>query len=205
MIRAMAPPGMTDAALILASASPRRRELLAQIGVTFRVVSADLDESRRGQETAEDYTLRLATAKAQAVWLGQTGTRLPVLGADTAVVLGDDIFGKPISEADAVAMLMRLSGTRHRVLSAVALVGERGCHRRLSETLVDFRPLSVAECRRYWATGEPLDKAGGYAIQGLGAVFVSAIAGSYSGVVGLPLAETNSLLQLFEISCWMGA
>ncbi|MGK2915742.1 MAG: Maf family protein [Porticoccaceae bacterium] len=196
---------MTKAALILASASPRRWELLAQIGVTYRVVAADIDESRGCGEAAEDYVVRLATTKAQTVWERQTDAHLPVLGADTAVVLGDTIFGKPASETAAAAMLSRLAGTRHRVLSAVAMVGVQGCHHRLSETLVDFRPISPAECRRYWATGEPLDKAGGYGIQGFGAVFVESISGSYSGVVGLPLTETYSLLQLYEISCWMGA
>lgn len=195
---------MNDASVILASASARRLELLAQIGVSCRVVPADIDESRRQGEAPEDYVRRLAIAKAQAVRDSHAEIGLPVLGADTTVVVDNDIFGKPSSETAAVAMLQRLSGATHRVLSAVAMVGTKGVHHRLSETQVRFRPLTAQECRRYWATAEPLGKAGGYAIQGRGAVFVEAIAGSYSGVVGLPLTETYELLQLFEISCWMG-
>lgn len=194
---------MTPIDVVLASASPRRRDLLRQIGVRFVVVPAHIDETRRAGEPATDYVRRMALDKAEKVWRESPPNGVPVLGADTAVVLGEDVLGKPADEDDAVAMLMRLSANRHLVLSAVALVGAHGHHLEVVATQVDFRALTAAECRRYWATGEPSDKAGAYAIQGLGAVFVRALTGSYSGVVGLPLAETYRLLRLCGISCWM--
>lgn len=176
----------------LASQSPRRRELLAQIGIRHDVIDVEVDETPRAGEAPAEYVLRLALAKARA------GHRLrpdrPVLGADTAVVQDDRILGKPLDRQDAAAMLAQLSGREHRVLTAVALVGDRE-ETRLSVSHVRFRPIDAAEAAAYWETGEPADKAGGYAVQGLGALFVESIGGSYSGVMGLPLFETGELLR----------
>ena len=187
---------------ILASGSPRRRELLAQIGAQFTVAAVDVPEHRVDAESPEDYVTRLALAKARAGFECQGEICLPVLGADTAVVLGDDIFGKPLTGDDAIAMLMRLSGRSHRVLSAVAVVAAERADVRLVETQVYFRSLNKQQCQRYWQTGEPEDKAGSYGIQGLAAIFVDKIEGSYSNVVGLPLAETCDLLREFGIEVW---
>lgn len=189
---------MSTADLILASASPRRRELLAQIGVRHRVQAADVDESLLPGETAADYVLRLARAKAAAV----RDVRLPVLGADTSVVIDGDVLGKPLGDADAKAMLRRLSGREHQVLSAVALCRGDRIEAQLSVSRVWFRSIDDALIDRYVASGEPEDKAGGYGIQGLGGALVSRIDGSYTGVVGLPLAETVDLLQAFNVPFW---
>ena len=175
--------------IYLASASPRRRELLQQIGVRFTVMSAAVDETVQPGEAALDYVCRLAQSKADAVFSriqieGQP--QRPVLGADTSVVLGDNILGKPADEAAAVAMLMELSGQTHQVITAVALVDELNSQLVYSSTEVRFRSIVESEARAYWNTGEPADKAGGYGIQGFGAVFVESLQGSYSGVVGLP-------------------
>jgi septum formation protein len=178
--------------LCLASASPRRRELLAQIGVSHVVRPAHIDETWRDGESPRVHVARLARDKALAVY-AQDAT-LPVLGADTTVTLDGEIFGKPGSREEGVAMLMRLSGRTHEVLTAVALVMRGEVRERLSESRVTFRRLENAECEAYWNSGEPHDKAGGYAIQGRGAIFVSALSGSYSGVMGLPLFETAELL-----------
>ncbi|TAL07933.1 MAG: septum formation inhibitor Maf [Porticoccaceae bacterium] len=186
--------------LVLASASPRRSALLAGIGVRFAVVPAQLDETPEPAELPRDYVARLALAKARAV-AAATGGALPVLGADTTVVCDGRLLGKPVSEADAVAMLMTLSGRTHQVFTAVALVRGATAAGVLVETAVTFRELSAAECRAYWRSGEPADKAGGYALQGMGGVFVTRIEGSYSGVVGLPVAETYKLLCDFAIDC----
>jgi septum formation protein len=180
--------------LLLASASPRRRELLAQIGVPVEVCPADLDESVRQGEAPVDYVLRLARAKAETVW-SATGGRLPVLAADTSVVCGNDILGKPADCAALVTMLQRLSSRSHEVLTAVALRTVGGLRTALSTSEVTFRPLKREEIERYWETGEPADKAGGYAVQGIGAMFISRLQGSFSGVMGLPLYETAQLLQ----------
>lgn len=187
--------------LILASASPRRRELLTQIGVRFDSRPVDLPEVALEGETPEQFVRRLALDKARAGF-ERSGAELPALGADTAVVLADHILGKPADEADALRMLMLLSGRRHQVLTGIALVDHRRSESRVVTTDVEFRLLTEAECRRYWASGEPRDKAGAYGIQGLGAVFVSRIEGSYSAVVGLPLAETAELLAQFEVPIW---
>ena len=186
--------------LVLASRAPRRRELLWQIGVAHRVAGADIDERVLPGETPADCVQRLALAKARTV----PPAGLPVLAADTAVVLDGQMLGKPGDRADGVAMLRRLSGRAHRVLTAVALVDGHGSRLALSASEVEFRVLSGAECERYWESGEPRDKAGGYAIQGLGAVFVSALRGSYSGVMGLPLFETAALLDAAGVPCWHG-
>ena len=178
----------------LASRSPRRSELLRQIGVAHRLLDVEVDESPRAGESPGDYVLRLAAEKAAA---GREVLRdrrdVLVLGADTAVVIDDEILGKPRDRGHALTMLAALSGTTHRVFSGVAVIGET-LQTRLSVSEVSFRRIDRAEAEAYWASGEPCDKAGGYAIQGVGAVFVSDLHGSYSGVMGLPLYETAELL-----------
>jgi septum formation protein len=198
----------TRPALVLASASPRRRELLWQLGVPHRVAVADVHEEALGEESAAACVQRLALAKATKIWqaAGRAGAGaaalLPVLGADTAVVIDGEMLGKPADRGAALRMLARLSGRTHQVLTAVALVGPHGSAQRLSQNAVSFRTLTEAECAAYWDTGEPRDKAGGYAIQGLGAVFVSELRGSFSGVVGLPLFETAQLLDAAGVARW---
>ncbi len=190
--------------IYLASASPRRRVLLQQLGLGLQLVPAAVDESLRPGENALDYTQRLARAKAAAGWqhVEATGQSLhPVIGADTAVVCDGRIMGKPESEAAGLAMLTRLSGRWHRVVTAVALRYNDGCVVTTSDTRVKFRALTGEEALGYWRTGEPADKAGAYAIQGRGGRFIERIEGSYSGVVGLPLAETEALLQQFAVHC----
>jgi septum formation protein len=186
---------MTQPVICLASASPRRSALLQQIGVAHVVAAAEIDESLRHGESAGDYVLRLSREKAAAI-AGQPALShgLPVLGADTSVVIGDVVLGKPATAAESRQMLEQLSGREHRVLSAVTLQGATGSVSRLSTTSVRFRRLTDDEIDAYWRSGEPRDKAGGYAIQGLAAVFVEHLAGSYSGVMGLPLFETAGLL-----------
>ncbi len=180
------------AQIILASASPRRKELLDQIKVAYRVHPVDLDETPLPNEMPLDYVQRLAAEKSAAC-MAQLGSGLPVLAADTAVVLGDLIMGKPKDRDDAFTMLRLLSGKMHRVYSAISLRGrEHG--QAVSITDVTFRILTEDEIAAYWQSGEPVDKAGSYAIQGLGGVFVESISGSFSGVVGLPLFETAELL-----------
>ncbi|MDX1692131.1 MAG: nucleoside triphosphate pyrophosphatase [Ketobacteraceae bacterium] len=189
----------------LASGSPRRRELLAQIGVPCEVYPVDLDESELFGESPEDYVRRLAIGKAAAGWdLTQEAGKppLPVIGSDTSVVLDGQTLGKPEDKTHALSMLQSLSGTEHTVMSAVAMQFEGRVECQLSCTAVYFRPLPAELIERYWATGEPADKAGAYGIQGFGAAFVERIEGSYSGVVGLPLMETISLLERFGVTYW---
>ena len=192
--------------LYLASGSPRRRELLTQIGVPFQVVSASIDETPLSDECPAAYVERLARAKARAGREHLLGASVSapfcVLGADTAVVLDDQILGKPVDEADALSMLMALSGREHEVLTAIAILAAERCETRVVRSRVSFRTISQQEAAQYWASGEPQDKAGGYAIQGLAAVFVAGLNGSYSGVVGLPVCETAELLGQFGIPCW---
>jgi septum formation protein len=182
--------------LYLASASPRRRELLAQIGIQFETLAVTVEEWRAANETPLAYVQRVALAKAQAGW-AELGARVPrpVLGADTEVVLDGEVLGKPQDRDHGLAMLARLSGRTHEVLSAVAIVTGERVLTRLSRSSVSFRVMTAAQCAAYWATGEPLGKAGGYAIQGRGALFVTDLHGSYSGVMGLPLCETGELLR----------
>jgi septum formation protein len=181
--------------IYLASGSPRRRELLQQIGVSFRVVAAPVDESVRVGEAPVAYVTRLAAAKAEAGWHERREpSEAPVLAADTAVVLNGRILGKPKDRTDARDMLKQLSGRTHEVLTAIALRTADGLRSRISRSEVDFRPIDDNEARTYWETGEPYDKAGGYAIQGRAAIFVADLRGSYSGVMGLPLFETAELL-----------
>jgi septum formation protein len=188
----------------LASASPRRRQLLSQIGVPFQVLSVEVDESIAAGEAAERYVSRLARAKA-AAGLGRRPAARPgpVLGADTAVVAGGAILGKPADCADAERMLGLLSARTHEVLTAVALATDDGVLSHLSRSEVTFREITPEEARDYWNTGEGRDKAGAYAIQGYGAVFVSGLRGSYSGVMGLPLFETAQLLRAAGVPCWL--
>jgi septum formation protein len=184
----------------LASVSPRRRELLSQIGVPHTVVGADIDEAAHSGESPREYVQRMARQKALIV--RERGERLPVLAADTTVVLDDVIYGKPRDRADGIAMLGRLSARTHEVLTAVAVADARGVDLRLSVSTVRFRGLTPEECAAYWDTGEPRDKAGGYAVQGAAAVFIEALSGSYSGVMGLPLFETAELLRAAGVAYW---
>ena len=193
----------SDSFIYLASGSPRRRELLRQIGVTFRVIGAELDETAFPGESALAYVSRLAQAKARVGWerSRDLGTA-PVLAADTAVVLDTRILGKPAGLNDAMAMLLELSGRAHRVLTAVALRTAVGTEVKVSHSTVTFRSIDPSEARAYWETGEPSDKAGAYAIQGYAAIFISDLKGSYSGVMGLPLFETAALLKVAGVTCW---
>lgn len=191
--------------LYLASQSPRRRELLDQIGVAHAVLRVAVPESPASGESAADYVQRLASEKSRAgvTVLNALGLPpLPVLGADTIVVCDDEIMEKPRDESHCSAMLRRLSGRQHQVMTAVAITSATDSKLLVSSTDVYFRSLSDDEITAYWKTGEPCDKAGGYAIQGLGAVFVSELRGSYSGVVGLPIEATIELLQTFGVPWW---
>jgi septum formation protein len=181
--------------ILLASASPRRSDLLRQAGVAHEVRPVDVDETRLDGEDPAAYVLRLAEAKASALWSGlSSGQRAPVLAADTTVALDGEVFGKPSDRGEALAMLSRLSGRTHEVHTAVAVRHASGGAARVSTSHVSMREITPAEMDWYWRTGEPRDKAGGYAIQGRAAIFVRHLAGSYSGVMGLPLCETWELL-----------
>jgi septum formation protein len=187
----------------LASGSPRRRELLSQIGVPFQVLDVTVDEARLPEEAPDAYVLRLARQKADAGWRARPGrSSAPVLAADTTVVLGGKILVKPIDRTDGEQMLRELGGRTHEVLTAVALATAQGLYSRTSRSEVTFRAISAAEAHHYWATGEPHDKAGGYAIQGGAAIFVAELKGSYSGVMGLPLFETAELLEQAGVPHW---
>jgi septum formation protein len=189
--------------LYLASQSSRRCQLLEQLGVSFAVISVDVDETRGTAEPPADYATRIACDKACAGAAACDFSR-PVLGADTTVVVDDEVFGKPRDQADALRMLGKLSGRTHRVVTAVALCrGREHVASVCSVSEVSFRRLDSDECLAYWASGEPRDKAGAYAIQGRAGAFVSHINGSYSGVVGLPLFETEQLLRAAGIRCAM--
>ena len=195
---------MASKTLYLASASPRRRELLDQIGVEYEARPVQVDESRQPREPPRDYVTRLARAKAETAWtLFGPAAAHAVLAADTAVALADSILGKPRDRSEALAMLGRLSGRMHEVFTAVALRTARGLESRLSASRVRLRELKPDEIESYWDTGEPSDKAGAYAIQGRAAVFIETLEGSYSGVMGLPLFETAELLARAGIGTWM--
>ena len=190
--------------LYLASASPRRQELLDQIGVEYEARPVQVDESRQPREAPLDYVTRLARAKAETAWaLFDPDVARAVLAADTAVVLGDSILGKPRDRSEAFSMLVSLSGRTHEVFTAVALRTSRGLESRVSTSRVKLRELKPDEIEKYWDTGEPCDKAGAYAIQGRAAVFIESLQGSYSGVMGLPLFETAELLLRAGIGTWM--
>lgn len=186
------------ATLILASQSPRRRELLAQVGLAFDVRPVAVDETRVSGEGPCDYVERLARRKAEA-GAAHGRAQQVVLGADTAVTADGDILGKPSDETDALAMLAHLSGRSHTVCTGAAVVAGQKSRTRVVTSEVTLRPTSDEERRAYWLSGEPEGKAGAYAIQGLGAVFVASLMGSYSNVVGLPLFETVELLRGFGV------
>lgn len=186
--------------LYLASSSPRRRELLAQLRLPFAELTIEMPEVRHQNEPPIALVTRMAEMKAQAGWLEVKRTlALPVLAADTIVVIDNEVLGKPRDKVEGINMLRRLSGQQHTVFSAVAV--QRGEYKKtlLSTNLVSFRELTDSEINAYWHTEEPGDKAGGYAIQGLAAMFITHLAGSYSGVMGLPLFETAKLLNEFGI------
>ena len=182
-----------DAQVILASSSPRRRELLTQIGVQFEVLAVDVDESPIANERPEKYVQRIAALKSQR-GMELADSELPVLGADTVVTIDGALLGKPRGRDQAIESLNRLSGREHQVFSAVSIRGAQHLQT-LSKTTVCFRLLSDREIMAYWNTCEPADKAGAYGIQGLAGMFVKRIEGSFSGVVGLPLYETSELLK----------
>ncbi|HCH70532.1 MAG TPA: septum formation protein Maf [Colwellia sp.] len=188
--------------LILASQSPRRKVLLKQLGYQFSTLVADIDESVCDHESAKEYVLRLAQEKALAIFDTLTVEKQKqslVLGADTCVVIDGIILGKPANEAECIETLLRLENNQHQVLTAIAVAGYQAVNTadvssKIIETKVNFKALTVSEIKRYWQTGEPCDKAGAYAIQGIAGQFVTKINGSYSAVVGLPLYETTQLL-----------
>lgn len=194
--------------IVLASSSPRRRDLLQQIGIPFEIIPAHIDERGHPHETAMDFVQRMAREKACEIWDNFNSTDSTdssqhrcVLAADTVVVIEDQILGKPVDEEDAFRMLRLLSRRTHQVLSAVALF-DGTLHTALSVNEVSFRTVSEVEMKAYWATGEPVDKAGAYGIQGYAAIFISHLEGSYSGVMGLPLFETATLLRDAGIALW---
>lgn len=189
---------MNQELICLASASPRRLALLAQIGVSCDRHPVDVNETPLPGEAPPDFVRRVALDKATTAWREGVGDRL-VLAADTAVVVADEIFGKPADDATAITMLRRLAGREHEVLTAVAAVLEGERDYRVSKSRVVFRSLADDEIERYVATGEPRDKAGAYAVQGLAAVFIERLEGSFSGVMGLPLFETALLLNRFGV------
>lgn len=192
--------------IYLASSSPRRRELLDQVGVPYRVYPADIDELQLARESPPDYVLRLARAKAEAVWQALPAQeQRPVLAADTAVVLDGRVLGKPTDTQGAIEMLDALSGRCHEVLTGVTLRVATGSESRLSRSEVRMRAMSPAERHSYCRSSEPLDKAGAYAIQGRAAVFIESLHGSFSGVMGLPLFETAALLAPLELPGWLYA
>lgn len=186
--------------LILASQSPRRRELLEQLGYSFQCLPADIDESILNNEAAEQYVARLALEKAKAVAKRQVNENAVILGSDTSVVFQEKILGKPASLEDCIAILNMLSDSTHKVLTAVAVVKAQRSEVVVVTTEVMFKKLSTNEIARYWQTGEPQDKAGAYGIQGIAGQFVKQIQGSYSAVVGLPLYETAQLLSSFGVN-----
>ncbi|MBA6342401.1 septum formation inhibitor Maf [Colwellia sp. MB02u-10] len=188
--------------LILASQSPRRQELLQQMGYDFVCAPADLDETVLAAEKPEQYVARLALAKARVI-AKQYADDVVVLGSDTSVVFGQHILGKPESFADCLSILKMLSGRTHQVVTAIAAVKGERIDVVVVGTEVDFKNLTEQEIKRYWQTGEPQDKAGAYGIQGIAGQFVKQIRGSYSAVVGLPLYETAQLLSAFGVESSM--
>lgn len=190
---------MSNPQIYLASGSPRRQELLHQMGVSFTVIPQFVEEEHKPNESPEDFVKRLALEKACDGYARQSQCAWPVLGSDTAVVLGKDILGKPENKEQAIKMLLNLSGQTHQVMTAVALKTEQQSQVSLSVSDVSFTTLNREICEQYWQTGEPKDKAGSYAIQGKGALFINHINGSYSGVMGLPIYETSLLLKKFGI------
>jgi len=191
--------------IYLASASPRRAALLDQIGVEYQVIAPEIGEDPLAGEAAEATVVRLASEKAECVARQTRAAPRPVLAADTLVVLAGEVMGKPRDEAAALAMLGKLSGQTHQVLTGVALAWAGTLQTRLNVSEVRFRSTTLQECRAYCLTGEPMGKAGAYAVQGMGAVFIERISGSYSGVMGLPLKQTAELLSATGQPAWLGA
>ena len=194
---------VAQAGLILASASPRRKQLLQDVGLQFTVKAADIDESRLAGEEIRCWLARVAERKARVVAAdqGDDGT-LAVLAADTCVVLGEEVFGKPENLADAIKMWQALSGRVHQVMTSVCLQYRGTADTRIVVTEVEFDAITESQMQRYWQTGEPVDKAGAYAIQGIASAWVKLIRGSYSNVVGLPLREVNQMLCRANLN-WM--
>ncbi|MDN3638909.1 Maf family protein [Simiduia curdlanivorans] len=193
---------MVKSPLVLASQSPRRKEILLQLGVNFKQIAVDVEEIPLPHESPAAYVCRLAEAKARAGYACQNTAGAVVLGADTVVVCDEQILEKPESEAHAKSMWRRLSGRSHEVLTSVCMFNGQVAELELSVTQVQFTLLTDHMIDNYWLTGEGLDKAGGYAIQGMGAAFVKAISGSYSGVVGLPIEKLIPLFDQFDIAYW---
>ncbi len=189
--------------VVLASASPRRQALLQQIGIHCQQQAMDVDESQLSGEEPTAYVQRLARMKAEACLHSDAGMRSAVIvAADTVVVLDGQVLGKPVDRADGLRMLAKLSGRWHHVSTGVAVLSAQGIHLICVSTRVKMKAISAAEAQAYWASGEPADKAGAYGVQGLGAVFVEGIKGSYSAVVGLPLLETAALLAQHGVTPW---
>ena len=194
--------------LYLASQSPRRKQLLTDLGVEFEVLPIEVDESTTALESAEEYVARLGEAKARAgleVLAGKGESQVLTLGSDTTVVADQDILGKPRDYDDFADMMERLSGRSHRVFTSVAVASHDSVDLKVVESRVVFAELEPQAIRAYWDSGEPQDKAGGYSVQGLGAVFIKRIEGSYSAIVGLPLRETAQLLTSRGLKVWSGA
>lgn len=196
--------------IFLASQSPRRRTLIEQLGVSYRTITVAVDEQHLIGESPSDYVARLALQKARAGWQQIAAQGIPVVGADTCIVLNGKIVGKPVDKAHGIALLKQYSGNTHTVISGVAIVGCADSNPdsplleqvRVNSSDVTFRRLADEECEKYWETGEPLGKAGGYAIQGKAAAFIKSIEGSYSGIMGLPLYEFSELISAFGIQ-WL--
>ncbi len=188
--------------ILLASSSPRRLSLLKQIGLMFETMSPDVDESLLAGEAPEEYVERLSKTKADAGLIRRP--TYVVIAADTVVTLGGEVLGKPKNQADGVRMLMRLSGSTHRVLTGVTVASAADTKSKVVASDVSFRAVSAAEAQAYWRTKEPADKAGGYGLQGVGSIFVEKIHGSPSAVIGLPMLETELMLKHFGIDTWSG-
>ena len=193
--------------IYLASQSPRRRALIEQLGIHYQTLHVEVDESPRSGEAPADFVTRLAKEKACAGWQMVAEQSIPVVGADTCIVLDQEIIGKPKNREQGIGLLSRYSGRAHQVITGVAMVGPDAGkydadvvqHVRVNTSTVTFRTITDDECERYWQTGEPVGKAGGYAIQGKAAVFIEKLEGSYSGVMGLPLFEFAELISMFGI------
>ena len=196
---------MSSSLLILASASPRREKLLRQLGVNFVSEPQDIIEEKRIDESPEKFVKRMAEGKASSAFGKRKEKDIVVVASDTIVVCDKRVLGKPKDKSDGIKMLLTLSNKTHRVLSAVTVANTLRYKSTVSETSVSFREISEIEAECYWDSGEPEGKAGGYAIQGCGAVFVQSINGSYSGVMGLPLFQTAQLLSEFGINSWQSA
>ena len=188
--------------ILLASSSPRRVGLLQQIGLMFETMSPDVDESLAAGEMPMAYVERLSKSKAAAGLTHRPS--YVVIAADTVVTLGDEVIGKPMDRADGIEMLMRLSGTTHRVLTGVTVSSAADSRTQVVASDVSFRAVSEDEAYAYWRTQEPTDKAGGYGLQGIGSIFVEKIHGSPSAVIGLPMLETELMLKHFGIDTWSG-